>query len=77
MSQYRQKAKEIKRWPHVRRNWIKTIQWLIDNGYIDRNFNDAETCFRWWISGKSYKEFYADEFLQQKIEFNEKERSEQ
>lgn len=71
MSQPWQKAKEIKRWPHVKRNWIKTIQWLIDNGYIDHNFNDAETGFRWWISGKGYKQFYADEFLQQKLEFNE------
>ena len=72
MSQPRQKAKEIKHWPHVKRNWLKTIQWLIDNGYIDHNFNDAETGFRWWISGKSYKQFYADEFLQQKIEFKDK-----
>ena len=71
MSQYRQKAKEIKRWPHVRHNWIKTIQWLIDNGYIDRNFNDAGTGFRWWISGKSYAKFYADEFQQQKINFEQ------
>ena len=71
MSQYRQKAKEIKRWPHVRHNWIKTIQWLIDNGYIDRNFNDAETGFRWWISGKSFAQFHADEFQQQKINFEQ------
>lgn len=76
MSQPRQKAKEIKHWPHVKRNWLKTIQWLIDNGYIDHNFTDAETGFKWWISGKSYKQFYADEFLQQKIEFKE-ERSKQ
>ena len=74
MSQPRQKAKEIKRWPHVKRNWLKTIQWLIDNGYIDHNFNDAETGFRWWISGKSYKQFYADEFLQQKFEFKDDEK---
>ena len=72
MSQTRQKWKEIERWPHVKRNWIKTIQWLIDIGYIKYNFRDAETCFRWWISGKSFKQFYADEFLQQKIEFKEK-----
>ena len=76
MPQPRQKAKEIKRWPHVKRNWLRTIQWLIDNGYIDHNFNDAETGFRWWISGNSYKQFYANEFLQQKLEFNE-ERSKQ
>ena len=72
MSGPRQKAKEIKRWPHVKRNWLKTIQWLIDNGYIDHNFTDAETGFKWWISGKGYKQFYAYEFLQQKIEFKDK-----
>lgn len=72
MSQYRQKIKEIKRWSHVKRNWIKTIQWLIDNGYIDHNFTDAETGFRWWISGKNYKQFYADEYQQFKIDFKEK-----
>lgn len=26
--------------------------------------------FRWWISDKSFDKFYADEFLQQKIEFD-------
>lgn len=72
MSQYRQKIKDIKRWPHVKRNWIKAIQWLIDNGYIDHNITDAETGFRWWISGKNYKQFYADEYQQLKIDFNEK-----
>ena len=69
MSQPRQKIKEIKRWPHVRRNWIKTIKWLIDNGYINHNFNDAEIGFRWWISGKSFDKFHADEVLQQTINF--------
>lgn len=44
---------------------------FIDNGYVDHNFSDAETGFRWWISGKSYKQFYADEFQQQKINFDE------
>ena len=69
MSNRKQKLKEIERWPHVKSNWIKAIQWLIDNEYIEHNFSDAETCFRWWISGKSFDKFYADEFLQQKIDF--------
>lgn len=34
---------------------------------------DAENgfylAFKWWISGKSFDEFYADEVLQQKIKF--------
>ena len=71
MSNRQQKLKEIERWPHVKSNWIKAIQWLIDNGYIDFNLSDAETGFRWWISGKSFDKFYADEFMQQKIDFNE------
>ena len=78
MSQYRQKVKEIKRWPHVKRNWLKTIQWLVDNGYTNHNaekVNGVESFFCWWISGKSFDKFYADEFLQRKIDFNE-ERSE-
>lgn len=70
MAQTRQKRKEIERWPHVKRNWLKTIQWLIDNGYLNHNFNDAETGFRWWIRGDSFDKFYADEFMQSKIDFD-------
>lgn len=70
MSNHRQKLKDIRKYPHVKRGWIKVIQWLIDNGYIDRNLSDAETGFRWWISGKSFDKFYADEFMQSKIAFD-------
>ena len=69
MSNHRQKLKDIRKYPHVKRGWIKAIQWLIDNVYKNNTFTDAETGFNWWISGKSFKEFYADEFLQQKIDF--------
>lgn len=31
---------------------------------------DPENGFKWWISGKSYKQFYADEYQQLKIDFN-------
>lgn len=71
MSHPRKKRKEIERWPYVKRNWLKTIQWFIDNGYIDHNFSDSETGLCWWISGKSFDKFYADEFQQQKINFDE------
>lgn len=71
MSNAKQKKKDIELFPHVKRNWLKTIQWLIDNGYINHNFTDAEFGFNWWISGKSFDKFYADEVLQQKINFNE------
>lgn len=69
MSNYRQKLRDIRRYPHVKRGWLKAIQWLIDNGYVNHNFQDAETGFNWWISGKSFDKFYADEVLQQKIDF--------
>ena len=69
MSNYKQKLKDIREYPHVKRGWLKAIQWLIDNGYINHNFKDAETGFNWWISDKPFDKFHADEFLQQKIEF--------
>lgn len=71
MSNYKQKLKDCQRFPHVRRKWIQTIQKLIDAGYINRSFTDAEFGFNWWISDKSFNQYYADEVLQQKIEFNE------
>lgn len=69
MSQKRQKLREIKQYPHVKSRWIQTLQKLIDEGYVNYNFQDPEFGFNWWISGKSFKEFYADEVLQKKIEF--------
>ena len=31
----------------------------------------AENIYDWWISGKSYKQWYAEKFLQMKIDFGE------
>ena len=70
MASYRQKVKDMQRYQHAKRNWVKAIQWLIDNGYINHDFTDAETGFNWWISGKSFDKFYADEVLQQKFDFD-------
>lgn len=70
MSNRKQKIRDMQRFPHVRKKWIDTIQWMIDNGYVNYNFDNAEFGFNWWISDKSFKEFYADEFLQQKIDFD-------
>ena len=70
MSQPRQKQREVERYPHIKRNWIKAIQWLLDNGKLTRGkFHDAETYFNWWISGKSAGQFYFDEFRQTKLDF--------
>ena len=69
MSSYNQKIKEIKRFPHVEKRWKETIQKLIDKGYVNHNFDNPEFGFNWWISGKSYKQFYAETVLQQNLEF--------
>lgn len=70
MSSRKFKLGDIKRFPHVKKRWVQTIQKLIDEGYFNRNFNDPEFGFRWWISGKSFREFYADEVLQQRLNFD-------
>lgn len=70
MAPMKQKIKDCKRFPHVKRKWIATIQKLIDAGYFNRNFNDAELGFRWWLSGESYKEFFSKEIQQGKL-FND------
>jgi phosphoadenosine phosphosulfate reductase len=71
MANYQQKVKDMKRFPHVRHKWIQTIQKLIDAGYTNHTFSDAEFGFSWWISGKSFDKFYADEVMQRKLEFND------
>lgn len=69
MSTQRQKIKELIRWPHVYRNWLKTIKWLMERGYVNYHFESPEIGLKWWISGKPYKEFYADEIMQSKLNF--------
>lgn len=71
MSNYRQKIRDMQRFPHVKRKWIQTIQKLIDAGYLNRNFTNAEFGFNWWISDKSFDQYYAEEVLQGKIDFSE------
>lgn len=72
MSSHRQKIREIKDYPHVARNWKKTIEWLRINKWskTEQLSENADMAFDWWISGKSFNQYYADEVLQQKIEFN-------
>ena len=121
MSSYRQKVREMNRWPHVRRNWIKAIINIRRGGGISKNpyqlqpcgtvlgptgsplpsrvggyiqhpdphywgfsgssssdglteeqeHEIAENIFEWWISGKSYKKWYAAKFLQLEFKFEE------
>lgn len=126
MATFRQKLKDIERYPHVKRNWIKAIKEIRNGGGLQRRLymaehpsrleseddatkkeiwnkncppptarllwgnkltihhygkNDtgqwsedeiAEAIFDWWISGKPYKQWYAEKYLQLKINFNNK-----
>lgn len=68
--------------PNRETSW-KTLQPIVQktpekflDGSSSNRLNDeleneiAENVFDWWISGKSYKKWYADKFLQQKIDFD-------
>ena len=116
MPSLRQKQIEIKRYPHVKKNWIKAIKEIRNGGGISeriymvehptksRRSTDAnreqmhsnknglfsespvssgevtgrkvfsedeiaESIFDWWISGKGYEKWFAEKYLQQKIDF--------
>lgn len=81
MSRYNQKLREERDFPHVKRNWIKVIKKIREDEYDNLltnadwgGQNEDENCeniFEWWISGKSYKEWYADTFLQLKLNFSD------
>lgn len=72
MSNYKQNVREMKDFPHVGKNWRKTIEWLIENKWKDKPLlQDPDLALKWWISKKSFKEFYADEVMQQKLEFKD------
>ena len=76
MANYKQKVIDMERWPHVKRQWLETIQWFIDNKWRKVQLGSAEQAFRWWISGKSLKQFKLDEIYQLKIDWNEKDNQE-
>lgn len=70
MSSFKQKVREIKDYPHVKKNWIKVCAKLKEKG-LARHNSTPDDIFDWWISGKSYKMWYAEKYLQQKINFEE------
>ena len=69
MSGVRQKRREMEEYPHVRKKWIDTIRWLMDNRWKEHKSRTAEDTLEWWISGKNFREWYADKYLQQKMDF--------
>ena len=83
MANYNHKIKELKMFPHVRRNWIKAIKnirkdcigdnMIVNNYWGGTEDEQCEQIFNWWISGKSYEQWYADEYKQLKIDFGDDE----
>ena len=71
MSNRKSKVRDIKAFPHVKKKWVATIEKLIEAGYVGYDLHDPEAMFRWWISGKNFTQFYAEEYLQQKIDFED------
>lgn len=71
MATRREKLQDIAEYPHVKRNWIKVMRYLIEHGYRCHDITDAEEMFDWWISGKSYEKWYADKYLQLHFDFKE------
>lgn len=79
MASLKQTQKDIEKFPYVKKKWIDTIKEMRKNGIFDYNYTDkpyatedeiAENIFDYWISRKSYNKWYADKFLQQKIDFD-------
>ena len=67
MSSHKQKIKEFRQYPNIKKAYIWSIQKLIDKGkYLD--FDDAEDVFDWLITGKD-KGFYMAQKDQLKLEF--------
>ena len=50
MAPYSQVYRDFERYPRIKANIIKSIQYAIDNKGYYLDFNDAEDVFAWWIS---------------------------
>lgn len=72
-----------KQWMRTNDNW-ETEQWCMGHrsiGFSSSSSSDrltkeqeneiAENIYDWWISGKSYKQWYAEKFQQMKLDFGE------
>lgn len=80
MSSMKQKQKDIKKYPYVKKKWIDAIKKNERRrGPSAKNFTNnpnatedeiAENIFDYWISTKSYNKWYSNKFLQQKIDFD-------
>ena len=53
--------------PHVKRNWENTFEWLIKNKWTkSQQLNDKELAFKWWISENLLNNFMQKKFYNKK-----------
>lgn len=60
MSNYKQKLREMREYPHVLRKWLETIEWLDENvwRYNEKIENITyKQRLHWWISGLNLEEY--------------------
>lgn len=75
MQSRREAIRDIEKYPHLKKRWIKAIQYLIDNNKLHRMTDrmnipeeeKAEMFFNYWISKKSFEKFFIDNFVQKKL----------
>lgn len=70
MPTMKSRLRDIREYPHVKKNWMRTIQYLIDNDKNPYHFDNAADWFDWWISGKAHKEWYFEKHCQQHLDFD-------
>jgi hypothetical protein len=65
MAYFKQRQRELNRYPKFKNAYIKAIQKAIDNGKF-KKFKDAEDVYNWWVGNVSM-----DAYLRQgKIDFD-------
>ena len=56
---------------HLGRGFLDSPSVKISTEGLNEEDVIAENIFDWWVSGKSYNRWYADKFMQLKIDFDE------
>lgn len=69
MASYKNKLKDIERWPYVKKKWMETIDWLIKNKWTNTTYKSlsAQERFDMWISRMTYKQWMNEKHYQKRL----------
>lgn len=69
MASYKNKLKDIERWPYVKKKWVETIDWLINNKWANTTYKplSAQERFDMWISRMTYKQWMKEKHYQKRL----------